>query len=175
MRQTIILGIAVLAQAAAPVYAQSGKTVQDRANPAAIKEIDACRSISDSTARLACFDAAAAKLAGAIESKELVVVEQQEVKKTKRSLFGFRLPDLAIFGDKGSEDDQQLTTTIAQASQGKNGRWNITTAEGAIWQTTEPVPFLPRNGDAIEIRSAALGSFFLKLRGGRSVRAIRVQ
>lgn len=175
MKQGIILGIAVMAQAAAPASAQSGSAEQQRATPAIVNDIEKCRSIADSTSRLACFDAAAAKLAGAIESKELVVVEQQEVKKTKRSLFGFRLPDLSIFGDKGSEEDQQLTTTITQASQGKNGRWNITIAEGAIWQTTEPVPFKPRAGDAIEIKSGALGSFFLKMRGGRAVRAIRVQ
>lgn len=175
MYRMLVLISTALATVPAAANAQSAERPGDVARPAIVSDIEKCRNIADSVSRLACFDAAAAKLTGAIESKEIVVVEQKEVKKTKRSLFGFRLPDLSIFGDKGGEEDQQLTSTITTAAMDKNGRWNITIAEGAIWQTTEPVPFRPRVGDAIEIKSGALGSYFVKLRGGRAIRAIRVQ
>lgn len=163
---TMLMGMAgtpaVTAQEARPV-------------PTIVQSIEKCRSISNGEARLACFDAAAAGLADAIGSKQVVVVEQKEITKTKRSLFGFRLPELGIFGEDGSPENQQLLTTVRQAVLGKNGRWNITTAESAIWQTTENLKFQPKPGDELEIKSGALGSFFLKLRGKRAVRAIRIQ
>jgi len=175
MYRKLVLIATSLVTLPAAASAQSADNAGDLSRPAIVTDIEKCRTIADSVARLACFDAAAAKLSGAIESKELVVVEQKEVKKAKRSLFGFRLPDLSVFGDKAGEEDQQLKSTVTAASVGKNGRWNITITEGAVWQTTEPVPFRPRVGDDIEIKSGALGSFFVKLRGGRAVRAIRVQ
>lgn len=159
----------------ATALAQSADKQMPANTPQIITRIEQCRSVSDAAARLACFDDASAGLSGAIESKEIVVVEQKDVVKTKRSLFGFRLPDLSIFGDDGTAGSQQLLTTVAQAAQGKNGRWNITTAEGAVWQTTETVPFLPRSGDELEIKSGALGSYFVKIRGKRAVRSVRVQ
>lgn len=139
--------------------------------------LKACRAIADDGARLACFDEASARLTAAVEAKEIVVVEDKDIKQTKRSLFGFKLPSLRIFGgsDEESEADQTLTSTVASIRPLQSGKYMITLAEGAVWQTTEGLPFPPKAGDPVEIRKAALGSFFLKVGRRRAVRAMRVE
>lgn len=176
MSRVIAAGVIAFILATPEAFAQQAANPEGIATPKIIQDIEKCRAITSAEARLACFDATTAGLAGAIESKEVLVVEQEEVKKTKRSLFGFRLPDLSIFGSEEEKpEDQQLETTIVKATLGPTGRWNITTAEGAVWQTTESVVFPPRTGDPLQIKKGALGSYFLKVKGRRPVRTIRIQ
>ena len=138
--------------------------------------LQGCRAIPNNDQRLACFDAASAKLSAAVEAKQIVVIEDKEVKRAKRTLFGFRLPDLSIFGGEGNdtEEDKTLTTTVASVRRAEAGRWNIGIPEGAIWQTTEPLQINPAVGDALEIKVGIMGGYFLKVRNKRSVRAKRI-
>jgi hypothetical protein len=162
---------------ASPAVAQERNKPAPPPSPELFEALDSCRSIADDAKRLACFDSSAAKLSAAVDSKQIVVIEEKEVKKTKRSLFGFRLPDLSIFGgnDNDSEEDKMLTTTVKSLGRAEGGRWNIGIPEGAVWQTTEALTFNPAIGDALEIKAGVMGSYFVKVRNKRAVRAKRIQ
>ncbi|GGB58778.1 hypothetical protein [Blastomonas aquatica] len=175
MRLAIIVAATGTLCLTLPAAAQSKQNDPALPSPEIFQALERCRTVTDSTARLACYDDAAAKLSAAVSAKQVYVVEETEVKKTKRSLFGLRLPDLSLFGSQTDGPDSSLETTIKSVQQQRNGRWLIEIAEGAFWQTTEPVPFNPNVGDNIDIKAGAIGSFFVKIKGRRAVKAIRVQ
>lgn len=172
-----VYGAALIAFATTPAIAKDRKNAPPPASPELFEALQGCRAITDNGQRLACFDAASAKLSAAVEAKQIVVIEDKEVKKAKRTLFGFRLPDLSIFGGDGNdtEEDKTLTTTVASVRRAEGGRWNIGIPEGAVWQTTEPLQINPAVGDALEIKAGIMGGYFLKVRNKRSVRAKRIE
>jgi hypothetical protein len=141
-----------------------------------LRDLAACHEIADAGHRLACLERASLQLLAAAKSRELVVMDGKDVETTKRSLFGFSLPKLPIFG--GHAADKQATTeietTIARTRGLGHGKWSIETAEGATWHTTEALSDPPAVGDVLMIRSAALGGYFLKVAKDSAVRAMRV-
>ena len=111
------------------------------------------------------------------------VVDREEVRQTRRKLFGFSLPDLGIFGGKDDKDDPKqaeefttLQTTIAGVRT-INGKYVLTTAEGAQWQLDEmPARLMkPKVGQPLEIKAGALSSYFLRINGQGGVKGRRVQ
>lgn len=142
--------------------------------PKIFADFQACRTIADSTARLACFDRTAAALDSSVKSKELMVVEREEVRKTKRRLFGFALDEKSVFGDTGDAETTEITTKITSVRPA--GAYVLIGVEsGGAWQTTEPYAFTPRVGTNVTIKRGALGSFFIKFDRGAGVRGKRVQ
>jgi hypothetical protein len=69
----------------------------------------------------------------------------------------------------------RLTTTIATARQDPRGRWTITLQDGAVWRQidTEKLRRAPAPGTVAELRTAALGSYFMKIEGLGVIRAKR--
>ena len=164
----IFAGIALLAPAAA-------------AAPGSSAPIDAvlnCRSETAEQARLACYDAAAASLSAAATGGELVVVDRDDVRKTRRSLFGFSVPKMPFFRGDTSEDEQpdEIEAKIKSARGTGYDKWLFELDSGARWQTTEPLNSNrdPRPGQAIKVKKGMMGSYFLSVEKGRSVKAIRV-
>lgn len=160
-----------------------GTTVQAKEKPPVpgselMGKLSACRKIADRDQRLDCFDRETASIDEAIARKDIVVVDREAVRETRKSLFGFELPKLPFLngGDKDEAEPEQkeITAKIATASAIGNGRWQITLDNGAIWQTTESSPILdPRAGDTVRIHRAAMGSYFINVSGQRGVRARR--
>lgn len=154
---------------------------QDQGGPAqaVVEAISSCRSVSNDNARLACFDRAVNQLNVAIASKEIVILDRAETRKARRSLFGYTLPRLRLFGneaDEQAEAIQEINTTIKTATPSGQGLWRITLAEGSVWQTSEAdSAIVARAGQPIRIRAGALGSYFVRFSNGRSVRARRIQ
>src|SRR3712207_6445767 len=103
------VGAAVLMSSA--VLAAKSKPVESPL----VRAIAECQRQSDDAARLRCFDAAAAALTSATTSGKIVVVDQEDVRKTRRSLFGFSLPKLPFFSGDNSAEGQtnELTAKIA--------------------------------------------------------------
>lgn len=165
--------LVLLLTAATGASAQSPKP----ADPFA--QLTACRGITADAERLACFDKAAARLAEATASREVVVVDREEIKRTRRSLFGFELPRVGLFGGGekagAAERIEEISTTITTVRDLGHGKYSLVVAEGGTWQTTEALRGkLPKRGDTVTIKSGALGSYWLTVAGGRGVRAMRV-
>ena len=170
----IVATAALAALVAAPAPAKP--KAQDARSNALFQALAACRSIAEEKARLDCYDQASARLAEAVDRKQLVVLDQQEIRETRRSLFGFSVPNIPLFRGEGGGDDGKLETTIAGASRLEGGKWQIRLEDGAIWQTSETRLNLsdPRPGQKIVIQRGSLGNYFLRIDGQRGIRGRRV-
>jgi len=155
-----------------------------KAPPAVVQTLLDCRSLADATARLACFDAGVAALASGVEKREVLVADQEEVKKAKRGLFGLALPSFNLFGkddDGGDKADArgvitEIEATLTSARQTRPGIWSFALDDGSRWVMTEgrTIPRDPRAGMSIRIRRAAVGSFLANVDGQIAVRVRRV-
>lgn len=179
MIKTWLAGLCALA-VLTPLPAMAKEDDKTVARPEIYQQISACRAITDPEERLKCYDRSTEQFVTAVEDKSLVVLDKQEVQKTRRSLFGFSLPKLPFFSndnEKGEDKDAftEITTKIAAARPAALGHWQIKIEEGAWWETTESMVREPEPGDEVNIRQAALGSYFLKLNGSRAVRAKRIE
>jgi hypothetical protein len=144
-----------------------------------VSAIDRCRQMTDPTQRLACYDAAANALVQAANSGTIAVVDQNEIRKARHSLFGFTLPKIPFFaGDTTADEVQrQLDTTITSVQQLTNGYYRMVIADdNAVWETTETnISFdAPRPRQKITILRGPLGSYFLRINGQVGVRGRRV-
>jgi hypothetical protein len=137
-----------------------------------------CRRLTDDAQRLRCYDSAAAALTDAAGSGKVVVVEREDVRRVRRSLFGFSLPKVPFFSGDDSEDvaQEEITAKIAAAGPLGYDKYQIRLEDGALWQTTEGSSAIdaPRAGDTVVIKRGPLGSYMMKIAGQRGVRAKRV-
>ena len=144
-----------------------------------VSAIDRCRQMTDPTQRLACYDAAAGALVQATNSGAVAVVDENEVKKVRHSLFGFSLPKIPFFsGDTTANEAQdKIDSTITKVTALNNGYYQLVIADNnAVWVTTDDsVSFYPpKPGQKIEIIRGALGNYFLRINGQVGVRGKRV-
>ncbi|HEX8234124.1 MAG TPA: hypothetical protein VF559_12365 [Caulobacteraceae bacterium] len=137
-----------------------------------------CRAVTDSAERLACYDQAAAQFEQAETQGQVVVVDRAQMREVRRQVFGFNVPSMSLFtrGEK-EEEVNNLSTTVTAARQDPYGKWVITIEGGAVWKQTEVVELVrrPKPGSKVEIRSGALGSFFMNVDGQRAVKVERVK
>jgi len=170
-----------LSLATALTFASGSADAQPKARDRAVtiqKLID-CRSVTDSAARLACYDAAATALDVAETRGEIVVVEKAQIKAVRKQAFGFSLPSLSLFDrdEKGeaAEPLDRITATLANAYRTSSGKWVMELEDGAVWvqSDTESLPRGARKGSTIEIRKAAMGSYFVNVDKQRAIRATR--
>ena len=152
---------------------------KEAASPAVdhLAEVKACRAIAEPEARLACFDASVATMVAATESGELKVVDRESVQKARRSLFGFATPSLGIFGSDDDEANSLLESQITSVRQIRRNSWIITITEGSKWQISNAPMRLrpPRPGDPVVLKSASLGSFFIRIAGQTGVKGRRIE
>lgn len=167
---------------AALVILSAPTAAQERDVPAPLEPLKTCQAEVDPTARLACFDRATAEMLAASAAGDLRVIDREEIKKTRRGLFGFSLPDFGIFGRGDDEEDQPeeegfdlLNTTIAGVSGSHGGSYLVTTAEGAVWRLDEQPRMSPKVGQSVEIRNGALSSYYLRIDGRSGVKGHRVR
>jgi hypothetical protein len=165
---------AVLAAAlcAAPAFAAE----KEMSRPKIYSDIVACRALADSGARLTCFDTAAKALEDAAENRQIVILDQSEVRKTKRSLFGFALPNVPFFGVEDEEQEEEFKQVEGELDGVQaigNGKYQFTLKDAGTWQTTEATPVLLKNGKPFSIKRGALGSYMLVM-NGRGIRVKRV-
>ncbi|MCL6699053.1 type VI secretion protein [Sphingomonas sp. NSE70-1] len=158
-----LLPIVVIALLAGPALAKD----PPKQSPL-VGALEACRAIADPTQRLACYDKEAAALVTAAQTGDVAVVDKAEVRKARKSLFGFAMPNLPFFsGDKSADEvSDTLESTVTKASGIGYGKFRMTIAEGnAVWETTETFSTMrePRSGDKIWIKRGTLGSYVLRI------------
>lgn len=146
--------------------------------PSTVAHVFACRGIGDSVTRLDCFDREVAKFDQAQASGDIVTVDRQNVRATRRSLFGLALPNLGLFGDNSSDANSGvLETTIISTRQGPDGKWSFVLAEGGRWVQLDNREFIddPASGMPIIIRRAAMGSYLANIKKQTAIRIERVR
>ncbi len=142
--------------------------------PAVVDAIYQCRDIVDSQARLACFDARVGEMAAADQRRDIMFADREQVKQTRRGLFGFS--GIKIFGGGDGNDEQidEITAKIA-AIRYIDRNMSILLDDGARWVQTDGriLPLDAKPGMEIKIRRAALGSYFANIDGMRAIRVKR--
>lgn len=155
-----------------------------RNRPELFRNLVDCRGITDNAQRLACYDRSVGALEEAEKKKDLVVVDRKEIRETKKSLFGFSLPKLSLFGggdegdDKGDKADeiQEIESTVVSVRPTKGGDWALRLANDAgTWETGGSLTVPPRAGDKVKIRKASLGSYLGSVGISRGIRFRRVE
>lgn len=174
----MIAGIAAgfCAIGAAPVAAQDDASA---AQPDYVENLKACQTLTVDMARLACFDSAVGAILAANEAGDVQVIDKEDVRETRRSLFGFSLPNIGLFGggDDDDKEDEQLETTIASVRYIGRGSARFTTSEGAVWELNN-IPSRLRTikaGDPVVFRKASLGYFFVRIAGQTGIKGRRVE
>lgn len=177
----------ILVTAAAACLAMPGMAIGAAAPaPAPIVEaVIACRDIADATARLACFDSSVAKLGSSQTSGDLVVVDREQIKQARRSLFGLTLPQLSLFGPRGGgkpggapadSELQQIVGTVRAVSQNAEGGWIVVLEDGARWEQTDSTSLgrFPKVGSTVLIKKAAFSSYKMQIDHGVFIQARRL-
>jgi hypothetical protein len=145
-----------------------------------IGALRACHSIADSAQKLSCYERAGTALTTAEEKGDVAVVHREQVKKVRRSLFGFAVPKFPFFSDRDEdkeEEPREIVSTVQSFRSIGNGRFRITIEEAsAVWETTESSMLRdPKPGEKVTIESGTLGSYFIQVGSQRWVRARRVR
>lgn len=165
-RAGVVLACGALATVAA------ARPAAPAASARALDAVTACRAITDGPARLACYDSNVEALQGAEARRDIVVVDRAAVQKTRRSLFGFSLPSLDLFGGggggkpgKADEDEvKEVTEPVRSARQDGEGNWIVVLESGATWHQTEgQLALAPKVGASVTIRRGAIGSYWMKV------------
>jgi hypothetical protein len=166
------LGLVVVLAAA--TVAQAADKPKSRA--AVLQSVVDCRKLTDDAARLACYDAATAKLDDAEQSGDVVVVDKAQVREARRAAFGFnfQMPAFMTQGEK-PEDLEKITAVVASARQDATGKWIIKLEDGAVWRQIDTAVLNndPKKGSKAEIRTAVLGSYFMKIDNNMQMRVHR--
>lgn len=163
--------------ATAPNVAFSREKQQPR--PEIFTRLLDCRALTDGAARLACYDRQVGEMESAAQRDEVVVLDKAELKKTRRSLFGFSFPKLPFLGgadDDGKADPEaaRIEAKITSARSIGYGKWTFVLDDGSQWETTEAIANRsPKSGQPIVIKRAAMGSFMGSVNGWPSVRMRR--
>lgn len=171
----LVASLALSSQA----VAASQRPATDTQQSGALETVLNCRSIAGATERLACFDRSVDALQSATTKHDIMVVDREAVRRTRRSLFGFNLPGGSIFGDSDKRSDtpqeeREITSTVRSAHLAADGNWVVVLDDGAVWhQTDGTMAVTPKPGTPIVIRRAALGSYFLRVGSQPGVKARR--
>lgn len=154
-----------------------------KAPPRALSKLIDCRLITDSTSRLACYDEQVAAIESATQKDEVVVMDKEDVRQTRRSLFGFSIPKLPFLGGGDGQKDAekevnqitQIDDTIKNLRAMPYGIWVLTLDDGSQWQTADPMPYgTPKPGLKVVINRAALNSYKISVNNWPAVKVKRV-
>jgi len=161
--------------------AAAGGATQVEGLPAGVEELLRCREVSEEESRLRCFEERSDALADALERRDVVVADRQEVREAQRELFGFSLPKLRIFdnansaGDAGENVDF-IEGSVASASLNADSRLVVTLQDEQVWLQSDSRPVVrPRPGQPVTIRRASLGSFMMRVNNQPGIRVQRIR
>ncbi len=176
----VILASLCFVALAAPALAQE----QAPATPGVLDQVYACATVTDEAARLTCYDNAVGRLREAQSSGNLVAVDRQQAQEIQRDAFGFSLPSLPrLFGGRGDnqqtaiEEVAEMRLEVASVTSRRNMPSVFTMTNGQVWvQIDDENARNVRQGGAVTVRRASMGSFLMSVdAGGPAIRVRRHQ
>lgn len=160
----------------AMLLAATAADARDEVKPRAklLQQTLDCIAIKTDAERLICYDRTVAALGKAEETQEIVVSDREQIRETRRSLFGFRLPSL-LFGGKGDDELDRIETTISTVSRSYDGGLILAVAGGARWVQADSRAIVGkiRPGDKVTISRGTMGAYFATLPGRPSFKVQR--
>lgn len=170
--------IALAAGGAALTFAGVGLAADgSKGRASQLQAVVDCRKLAEPSARLACYDAATESLDAAEKAGDVVVVDRAQVREARRAAFGFNFQMPSFMTPKGDEPEpmDRITATVASARRDANGKWIIKLTDGAVWRQIDDKKLFkePRAGSTADIRTATMGSFFMKVDGQMQMRVHR--
>ena len=159
--------------------------------PDVLTKLYGCKTITDSAARLACYDENIGVVETAQETGDLIAIDKAGAQEIQRESFGFNIPSIPKLGlfkrdksdapsvDKDNDGFETVTLEIKSAKKLANGRHMFTLTNGQVWMQTEAarVPLISKKRtNMMRIKKASLGSFMAQINGaGRGLRVKRVE
>lgn len=177
MKRTLLFALPLALPMALTVTADAQARDKDNAAappPAVYQTVIDCRAVADPGQRLACFDKTVAAMNDATIRKDVVIIDRESIRATKRGLFGISLPKIKIFGGNDDVEVDQIESTITAASSAKDGMSVFTLADGSRWKQTDGRYTYPKAGQKIRVKRAALGSFMANVDDQPGVRVVRL-
>jgi hypothetical protein len=179
-RLSVLIPIMLIVSTGAGAAKPDGDGTQ---RPPLLQKVVDCRAIADSAQRLACYDSSVAALDTAEAKHDIAVVSRADVQESRKALFGFRLPSLAIFGGgdpraHGEEDElKEMTAKVTGVTEGGYGAYIVTLEGGSVWKQNDDVTLgrKLRVGDTAKVTRGALGSYRMNFNGGPGFKVLRTQ
>jgi hypothetical protein len=169
------IAAALLVALAAPPVAAPAPAPAPRA--AQFEALTRCRALTEPAERFACLERSALALEQAADRGDIVIIDRQQIRTTKRTLFGLSIPRLDIFGSGGEQEEiSEVDGVVASASRNGDGRWSLELAGGARWLQIDDrvLGRSPRAGDKVRIERASLGTFMMKIGRHPGIRVRRL-
>jgi len=166
----------VSAAVAALMIAAPAAAAEPRPHAATFQAVLDCRGLAEDAKRLACYDAAAGRMASAEKTGDIVVIDKAQAREAHRQAFGLTLPTLDfITRGLGHEEIDRLDGVVKNASADGFGKWTIVLADGAVWRqiSDEALNRRPRPGSKVTIRKALMGSFMMSIDDQPGIRVHR--
>ena len=136
-----------------------------------------CKKVADPAARLACYDAATARMGEAETKGDIVVIDRAQASAAHREAFGLHVPSLDFVAKALAPGEMDRVSGVVQSARADaSGRWTFALEDGAIWRMIDGDLLRPPHaGSKVSIRRAALGSFMMNVDGQPGVRVHRDQ
>ena len=161
---------------AAALLACPVRAAEPTDRPPALQSVIDCRKLTDGAQRLACYDAAVAKMDEAETRGDLVTLDRDQRQAARRQAFGFSIPAFTMF-DRGEKPEaiNKVTDTVASVSMTPQGRWVLRMQDGAVWRQIDEEQLYkkPHAGSVVEIHKASLGSFMMNVDNQPAIRVHR--
>ena len=174
----VILGALSLSMASMGAFTAYAKDKKDPLEelPGVATEMFKCQTVTESTARLACYDKTVKAFEQARIQNDIVVADREQIREARRGLFGLTLPQIKLFGDNDDEQIQEISSTIRSVSSVGYGKYLMVLEDGAVWQQTEARSGRPpKSGQPIVIKRGSLGSYISIVDDGRAIKVKRIQ
>ena len=159
---------------AGPVLAQQAASTT---RPELLDRLIGCRDLTDTGARLSCYDTATAALDSAERKGDVVVVDRAQVTEARRQMFGFDLPSMPNIFERGGrvESVEAVETTLVRASMGPQNSLIFTLADGSVWRSVDTsTPQVSNRPDQkVRVRRAAMSSYLMSVANGPGFRVRR--
>jgi hypothetical protein len=148
-----------------------------RADPGPVFEgMLQCRTLTEDTARLACFDQQVAAFADAQQTGEVIVAERRVVEQARKSAFGLAVGESTLLRGPDGEPLKSLSSKITDLrTLPGSGRAVISLENGSRWEQTDPPSFIfsPRTGQMLVIDRGAMGGYRAKIEGRTGFTRVR--
>jgi len=168
------LSVLTIAAMATPAQAQKKSAGAD---PGPVFEgMLQCRTITDDSARLACFDRQVAAFADAQKTGEVIVAERKVVEQARESAFGLAVGESTLLRGPDGEPLKTLSAKITGLRPlPGSGRLSITLENGSRWEQTDPPSYIfsPKPGQMLVIDRGAMGGYRAKIEGRTGFTRVR--